>query len=222
MTNILVFSTTQFISNTRFYLSTLASCLTSSSVSGIPIEWFDYRYFYGHNGLGYYTCGLTREAVVIVIRKGSPGRLSNMMWLSSLCTFKNNPFIVRFLVKQACLSFISSIGFHHGNLNWGPFEATIFEGNLISAIPLGDCKIFFIPQASNFKDIDVLYHQVDHLQRIVTHICTIGSHKYRCIFSICSFSSFMPTSNRLKLNYNTIIGWWKMAILQHFMVVQDH
>jgi hypothetical protein len=141
--------------------------LTASSVSGIPVEWFDYRYFYGRKGVGYYTCGLAREAAAVVIRKRSPGMLSDPMWLRSLPTFKNNPFIVGFLVEQACLSFISCTGFHHGSANWGPLKATIFEGDLISAIPPGDCEIFFIPQAPNFKDIDALYLRVHHLDEIV-------------------------------------------------------
>lgn len=107
-------------------------------------------------------CGLAREAAAIVIRQGSPGLLCDDTWLLSLRTFKDNPSVIRFLVEQACLSTISRTGFHHGGgINWQPFPATIFQDDLIQAIPSVDCEIFFIPESPFFKDINALYLKVD-------------------------------------------------------------
>lgn len=106
-------------------------------------------------------CGLAREAAAVVIRQGSPGLLCGNTWLISLRTFKDNPSVVGFLVKQACLSAISMTGFHHGGIEWESFPATIFEGDLIQAIPRGDHETFFIPANPFFKDIDALYLKVD-------------------------------------------------------------
>jgi hypothetical protein len=77
------------------------------------------------------------------------------------CTFKDNPSIVGFLVEQACLSAISRTSFHHGGIDWESFPAIIFKGNLIQAIPPGNCEIFFIPENLFFKDINTLYFRVD-------------------------------------------------------------
>ena len=106
-------------------------------------------------------CSLAREAAAIVIRKGSPGLLCDMTWLLSLRTFKDNPSVIRFLVEQACLSTISRTSFHQGGgIDWQPFPATMFQNDLIQAIPGGDCEIFFIPENPFFKDIDTLYLKV--------------------------------------------------------------
>jgi hypothetical protein len=107
-------------------------------------------------------CGLAREAAAIVIRQGSPGLLCDKTWLLSLRTFKDNPSVIGFLVEQACLSAISRTGFHHGGgIGWQPFPATIFQDDLIQAIPSVDCEIFFIPESPFFKDINALYLKVD-------------------------------------------------------------
>jgi hypothetical protein len=106
-------------------------------------------------------CGLAREAAAIVIRQGSPGLLCDNTWLLSLRAFKDNPSVIGFLVEQACLSAISRTGFHHCDINWKPFPATIFQDDLIQAIPSVDCEIFFIPENPFFKDIDALYLKVN-------------------------------------------------------------
>jgi hypothetical protein len=82
-------------------------------------------------------------------------------WLQFLHTFKDNFFVVRFLVEQACLSTISRTSFHHGGIDWESFPATIFEGDPIYVIPPWDHKIFFIPKNTFFKDINALYLKVD-------------------------------------------------------------
>jgi len=64
------------------------------------------------------------------------------------------------MVEQACLSFISQTGFHHGGIEWGCLEATIFTGKFIPHIP-GVNESFFVPDAHNFKDIDAVYLRVD-------------------------------------------------------------
>lgn len=80
----------------------------------------------------------------------------------SLRTFKDNPYVIRFLVEQACLSAISGTGFHHdGGINWDSLPATIIEDDLIQAIPSVDCEIFFVPENPFCKDIDALYLKVD-------------------------------------------------------------
>lgn len=87
------------------------------------------------------------------------------MWLRAL-RFKHNLSVVRFLVKQACLSAISRTGFNHGNINWGSFPATLFKGDLIKAIPsTGDSEIFFIPKDPFLRDIDALYLKVDDAKK---------------------------------------------------------
>jgi hypothetical protein len=153
---------TVFISAIRFYLSTLVGCLTSSNVSEFSHKWFDYRYFYADDDRGKCTCGLAREAAAVVIRQGSPGLLCGNTWIQSLRTFKNNPSVVGFLVEQACLSAISTTGFHHGGIKWQSFTATIFKGDLLEAIfPAGNYETFLIPADPFFKDIDALYLKVD-------------------------------------------------------------
>jgi hypothetical protein len=145
----------------------LVSCLTASNVSRFGHEWFDYRYFYADKTRGKCTCGLAREAAAIVIRRGLPGLLCDDTWIRSLRTFKNNPSVVGFLVKQACLSTISTTGFHHGGIEWQSFTATIFKGNLLEAIPpLQNYERFFIPKDPFFKDIDALYLKVDVEKKI--------------------------------------------------------
>jgi len=106
-------------------------------------------------------CVLAREAAAIVIRRGSPGLLCGSTWLLSLRTFKENPSVIGFLVEQAYLSAISRTGFHHGGIDWESFPATIFQDDLIQAIPSVDCEIFFVPENPFFKDIDALYLKVD-------------------------------------------------------------
>lgn len=90
------------------------------------------------------------------------------MWIQSLRTFKNNPSVVGFLVEQACLSAISTTGFHHGSIKWQSFTATIFNGNLLEAIPPPrNYEKFFIPADPFFKDIDALYLKVDMEKKMV-------------------------------------------------------
>jgi hypothetical protein len=102
-----------------------------------------------------------RVAAAIVIHQRSPGLLCGSTWLLSLHTFKDNPSVIGFLVEQACLSAISRTGFHYGGIDWKSFPATIFQDDLIQAIPSVDCEIFFIPENSFFKDISALYLKVN-------------------------------------------------------------
>jgi len=146
----------------QFYLPTLVSCLTASSVSWPISDLFDYRYFYmGKERRGNCTCGLARQAAAVVIRRGKPGLLCDKIWIRSLYTFRNNPSVVGFLVEQACLSAISTTGFYHGSITWQSFTATTFKGNLLTIIGRESNEIFFIPEDPFFKDIDALYLKVD-------------------------------------------------------------
>jgi len=87
--------------------------------------------------------------------------------MQSLRHFQDNPSVVGFIVKQACLSTISITGFKNSTVSWDPIPATIFEGDLIQAIPTGDCEMFFIPANPFFRDIDALYVKVDEKNKIV-------------------------------------------------------
>ncbi|KIM84761.1 hypothetical protein PILCRDRAFT_87561 [Piloderma croceum F 1598] len=113
------------------------------------------------------TCGLAREAATAILCKGQSGRLFDKEWLSALCTFKNNGSVVRFMVEQVCLSIISEMGFHHEDLHWRSVPATIFKGDLIQSIHLGDQNTFFIPKGPYFKDIDVLFLWIHELSNTV-------------------------------------------------------
>jgi len=153
-----------FISALRFYLPTLLGCLTDSDISSSDPECFDYRYFYPDRtfSFGNCTCGLARQAGAVVIRTESPGLLVGNVWLQALRAFKDNPSVIGFLVEQACLSAISRTGFSHGSINWESFPATLFQGDLIQAIPTtGDSEKFFIPKDPFFRDIDALYLKLD-------------------------------------------------------------
>ena len=154
------------ISALRFYL---LGCLTAPDISNSDPECFDNQYFYPDRtfSFGNSTCGLARQAGAIVVRTESPGRLVGDVWLRALRTFKDNPPVVGFLVEQACLSALSTTGFNHGNINsWGSFPATLFEGDLIKAIPsTGDSEVFFIPKERIFGNKE--YFKVDDTKRTV-------------------------------------------------------
>jgi len=147
---------------TRFYLTALAACLMNLSTVEIADEWFDRRYLYCHqDGTGRYTCGIARHTAAAVLRKAQPGMFLSSEWLNAIYNFGDNRCVVGFLVEQACLSAISEIGFHHGGVHIPSITATMFNGNILNAIPRGeDCRIFFVPDVPNFNDIDALYLEI--------------------------------------------------------------
>ena len=154
-----------FISALRFYLPTLLSCLTRSGIKHSGRGWLDYRYFYpDKSNIGQCTCGLAKQAGAIVIRQVS---LDSDDWLHALRAFEHNRSVIGFIVEQACLSTISRTGFHYGTINWGSFPVTIFDGDLLSAIPDGNCEFFFIPRDPFFRDINALYLKVDDKKKTV-------------------------------------------------------
>ena len=103
------------------------------------------------------------QAAAAILRKGQPGRLFDKEWLSALRTFKNNSSVVGFMVEQACLSIISEMGFLHG----GSVPATIFKGDLIQSVHLGDQNTFFVPEDPYFKDIDALFLRIHEPSKMV-------------------------------------------------------
>ena len=87
-------------------------------------------------------------------------------WFKAFEGFKNNPCVMGFLVEQACLSHISQTGFHHGDLDWESFAATIFDNDIFQSIPLDwEGEQFFIPGNPYFKNVDALYLKVDSTEK---------------------------------------------------------
>lgn len=157
--------------------------MTATGVQGIPQEWFDFRYFWpGEKEVGNYTCGLAREAAATILRQGKPGMLCSDEWFIALNESRNNPCVIGFLVEQACLSHISQTGFHHGDLHWNTFPATVFYGDMIRQIPYDwEGEKLFIPGVYYFRNIDALYLKVDDTKKtaLVVPIQITVSNKHK-------------------------------------------
>ncbi|KAI9443719.1 hypothetical protein F5148DRAFT_1255992 [Russula earlei] len=152
-----------------FYLSTIFASLTRSTTHADD-EWFDHRYFYRdeETQICHCTCGLARKAGAILLRQANPDRFFDSIWLNSLDFSEGHPAMVGFIVEQTCLSAISSLGFKHTGIQWDPAETTIFEGDLLQALPRQtSTSKFFVPADPNYKNIDALYYEVDTTAKTV-------------------------------------------------------
>jgi hypothetical protein len=132
-------------------------------VAWISTEWLDHRYFWRdeESRRCYSTCGLAREAGAMIVRKAKPNEFLDKIRLNF---FEDNPVVVEFIVKQTCLSAMSSIGFNYGDLHWNSVKSEIFSGDILDTLDetsLTASEMLYIPDRWNYKDIDAIYLSVD-------------------------------------------------------------
>jgi hypothetical protein len=85
-------------------------------------------------------------------------------YLESIVLSKRKRGVTGSMVEQTCLSAISSLGLHHGQIQWKAIDATVFEGQLPDRLPsiTKNGRLFLVPDDPYFKDIDALYLDVDY------------------------------------------------------------
>jgi hypothetical protein len=141
----------------KYMNAALYNRIVPSSSKVIP-HLVDHRYFYDkydivNRRVGYYTCGVSRDAV-------SPMLLANKVlfgdadFLKSLSDFINNPSVTGYMIEQAVLASIAFNGLAVASRIHDSMEVNIFQELIPNLAPKTNRPVLHIPKIFNYKGVD--------------------------------------------------------------------
>lgn len=138
-----------------------------NSLLGVQIAglgpYMDHRYFYvDRKGNGHYSCG---QAITEFLHTNAKESIIlGAEWYDTLITFKNNPSVIGFTVKQIVISKIASTGLHLDGF-YLPL-AQIFAFNSPTMwLSIDKPSIYYVPVWFNPKAIDLLFASINVKRR---------------------------------------------------------
>jgi hypothetical protein len=138
------------------YLPMMKACLMNTSMI-MNRKIIDSRYFYqDRKGLGHYTCGLARQAMVSFLRQHSEEHIFlDRKWLDTLEFSPPNWSVIGYTVEQIIISALATSGLQAGNADIQPAKIITFEGAL--TLDPEEPRVLYVPRNCDHEAVDAVY-----------------------------------------------------------------